>query len=140
MGSLVQFSHSVRLFVTPWTAAHQASLFITKSWSLLKLMSIKLLMPTVLFSVVLLCSCFQSFPASGSFPVCHFFASGGQSIGASVSASVFSNEYSGLVSFRMNSLDLFVVQAPLKSLSQHCSSNVSLFCSAFFIVQLSHHT
>ena len=74
---------------------------------LLKLMSIELGMPT---NHLLLCltssSCLQSFPASQSFPMSHFFASGGQSIGVSASASVLSNEYSGLISFRMDWLNL----------------------------------
>ena len=79
----------VRLFVTPWTAAHQASLSITNSWNLLKLMSIKSVM---LSNHLILCHplllCHQSFPASGSFPRTQLFASGGQSIGVSASASV----------------------------------------------------
>ena len=66
-----------------------------------------------------------------------FFTSGGQSIGASASASP-SNEYSGLISFRMDWLDLLAVQGTLKSLLQHHSSKASILCSAFFIVQLSH--
>ena len=74
----------VQLFVTPWTAAHQASLSITNSQSWLKLMSIESMMPS---SVVPFSSCLQSFPASGSIQMSQFFASGGQSIG--VSASVF---------------------------------------------------
>ena len=83
-----QFSHSV--FATPWTAAHQASLSITNSWSLLKLTSIELIMPS---NHLILCrpllSRLQSSPASGSFQISHLFASGGQSIGVSASASVF---------------------------------------------------
>ena len=68
-----------------------------------------------------------------------FFASGGQSIGVSASASVPSNECSGLISFRMDWLDLLAVQGTLKSLLQHHSSKASvLWCSAFFMVQLSH--
>ena len=82
----------------------------------------------------------QSFPVSGSFPVSQFFASGGQIIGASASASVLPmNEYSGMISFRMDWLDLLAVQGTFKSLLQHHSSKVSIpWCSAFFIVQLSH--
>ena len=84
-----QFSCSlVWLFVTPWTAAGQASLFITNSRSLLKLMSIESVMPS---NRLILChpfSCVQSFSASGSFPLSQLFASGGQSIGVSASASV----------------------------------------------------
>ena len=69
----------------------------------------------------------------------HFFASGGQSIGASASASVLPNEYSGLISFRMDGLDLLAVQGMLKSLLQHHSSKASILQrSVFFIVQLSH--
>ena len=85
--SSVQSLSHVQLFVTPWTVACQASLSITNSQSLLKLMSIKLVMPSNHFSLccpILL----QSFPASGSFPRSQFFASGGQSIGVSASASV----------------------------------------------------
>ena len=68
-----------------------------------------------------------------------FFASGGQRIGVSASASSLSNEYSGLISFRMNWLDLLAVQGTLKSLLQHHSSKASILCrSAFFTVQLSH--
>ena len=74
----------------------------------------------------------QSFPASESFPTSQFFPSGGQSIGVSASAL-------DLISFRMDWLDLLVVQGPLKSLLQHRSSKASILLhSAFFIVQLSH--
>ena len=86
--SVQSLSH-VRLFATPWTATHQASLSITDSWSLLKLMCIESVMPCnhlILCHPLLLC--LQSFPASGSFPTSQFFASGSQSIGASASASV----------------------------------------------------
>ena len=83
--AVVHSLSSVWLLATPWTAACQASLFITNSWSLLKLMSIgRWCHPTISSSVVPF-SCLQSFPASGSFPVSQFFASGGQSIGASAS-------------------------------------------------------
>ena len=83
-------------------------------------------------------SCLQSFPASGSFTRSQFFASGGQSIGVSASASVLPMT-SVLVSFRMDWLDLLAVQGTLKSLLQHHSSKVSILrCSAFFIVQLSY--
>ena len=85
--SVQSLSH-VRLFATPWTAAHQASLSITSSRSLLKLMSISLVMPSNhLILYVPFSSHLQSFPASGSFPLSQLFASGGQSIGASASAS-----------------------------------------------------
>ena len=87
----ISVTHSCPTFVTPWTTACQASLSITNSWSFLKLLSIKLVMPT---SHLVLChplsSCLQSFPARGSFLMSQFFASGGQSIGVSASASVLS--------------------------------------------------
>ena len=89
--SIQSLSH-VQLFATPRTAAHQASLSITNSQSLLKLiMSIELVMPSnhlILCRPLLLFSCLQSFPASGSFPKSQFFVSGGQSTGVSASASV----------------------------------------------------
>ena len=111
--SSVQSLSRVRLFVTPWTAAHQASLSITKSWSLLKLMSIELVMPS---NHLILChpisSCLQSFPASGSFPVSQFFPSGGRKIGVSASASVlpmniqdwFPLEWTGWISLQSKGL------------------------------------
>ena len=84
--SSVQWLSWVRLLEAPWTAAHQASLSITNSWSLLRLMSIELVMPS---NHLILChpfsSCLQSFPASGSFSMSQFFASSGQSVGASAS-------------------------------------------------------
>ena len=87
--SSVQLLSHVWLFATPWTTAHQAYLFITNSWSLLKLMSIELVMPSNhSSSVVPFCFCLQSFPASGSFPVSPFFISGGQSIRVSALASI----------------------------------------------------
>ena len=99
----------VQLFATPWTAACQASLSITNSGSLLRLISIELVMPS---NHLILCppllSCVQSFPASGSFPMSHFFASGDQSIGVSFNISS-SNEYSGLIPFRMDWL--YVLQS-----------------------------
>ena len=89
MGPYFSSVHSlsdVWLFVTPWTAAHQASLSITNSWSLLKFMSIELVMPSN--HLIPFSSRLQSFPASGSFPMSQFFTLGGQSIGPSASASV----------------------------------------------------
>ena len=87
--SSVQSLSLVRLFVTPWTAARQASLSIINSQNLLKLMSIELVMPpTISSSVVPFSSCLQSFPASGSFQMSQFFPSGGQAIGVPASASV----------------------------------------------------
>ena len=84
------------------------------------------------FSVIPFSSCLQSFSASGSFPLSQFFASGGQSINPS-------NEYSGLISFRIDWSDLLAVQGTLKSPLQHHSSKTSiLWQSAFFMIQLSH--
>ena len=94
--------------------------------------------PNVSSSVVPFSSCLQSFPASGAFPVSRFFTSGGQSIGVSVSASVLPMMLiSGLISFRMDWLDILAVQGTLKSLLQHHSLKASILRhSAFFIVQL----
>ena len=95
--------------------------------------------PTISSSVVPFCSCPQSFPAPGSFPTSQFFTPGGQIIGSfSFSISPF-NEYSGLISFRIDWLDLLEVQGTLKSLLQHHRSKASILQrSAFFTVQLSH--
>jgi len=87
--SSVQSLSHIWLFATPWTTACQASLSITNSWSLLKLMSIESVIPSNHFIFYLPFSCFQSFPASESFPMNHFFTSGSQNIGALASASVF---------------------------------------------------
>ena len=83
--SSVQSLSRVQLFATPWTAARQDSLSITNSWSLPKLMSIELVMPS---NYLILCRPLQSFPVSGSFQMSQFFASGGQSIGVSALTSV----------------------------------------------------
>ena len=94
--------------------------------------------PTISSSVVSF-SRPQSFPASGSFPMSQLFTSGGQSLGVSASISVLPMNTQGLISFRMDWLDLFAVQGSLKSLLQHHSSKASILRhSAFFIVQLSH--
>ena len=94
--------------------------------------------PTISSSVVPFSSHLQSFSASGSFPMSQFFLSGGQSISFSFSISP-SNEYSRLTSFKTDWLDLLADQGTLKSLLQHHGSKASiLWCSAFFIVQLSH--
>ena len=135
----VQSLSCVQLFVTPWTAACQASLSITNSWSLFKLMSIESVMPS---NNLILChpffSCLQSFPATGSFQISQFFSSGLKYWSFSFSISP-SSEYSGLISFSMDWLGLLAVQGTLKSLFQHHSSKASiLWHSAFFIVQLSH--
>ena len=141
---LVQFSsvtQSCPTLCDPWTAACQASLSITNSQSLLKLMSIELVIPS---NHLILCRPFssrlQSFPESRSFPMSQLFASGGQSTGVSASASVLPmKEHSGLISIRMDRVHLLAIQGTIKSLLQHHSSKASILrCSAFFIVQLSH--
>ena len=99
----VQLLSRVRFFATPWTAAHQASLSITDSCSLLKLMSVmpssRWCHPTISSSVVPFFSCLQSFPVSGTFLINQPFKSHGQSISFNISLS---NEYSGLISFRID--------------------------------------
>ena len=191
----VQFSHSVVSdSESPWAAARQASLSITNSQSFFKNSCplSRWCHPTISSSVVSFSSCLQSFPASRSFSRSQFFASGGQNVGLSTSASVLpmttqdwfplrwthwislqskglsrvfsnttlqkhqfftwggqsigvsvldshSNEHPGLISFKMDWLDLLEVQGTLKSLLQHHSSKASiLWCSAFFTVQLSY--
>ena len=95
--------------------------------------------PNLSSSVIPFSSCLQSFPASGSFPVSQLFAWGGQSIGVSASTSVLPMNTLGLITFRMDWLDLLAVQGTLKSLLQYHSSKASILLhSAFFIVQLSH--
>ena len=130
----------VQLFATPWTAAHQASLSITNSWSLHKLMSIELVMPTnhLILSrpLLLLPSIFPSIRVFSNESALHIRCLKYWSFSFKISPS---NEYSGLISFRMDWLDLLAVQRTLKSLLQHHSSKVSILRhSAFFIVQLSH--
>ena len=127
----------VRLFSTPWTAARQASLSITNSQNLLKLMSIESVMPS---SHLILCrplllqpSIFPSNRIFSSETVLHMRWPKYWSFSFNISPS---NEYSGLIFFRMDWLDLLAVQETLKSLLQHHSSKASiLWCSAFFIVQ-----
>ena len=95
--------------------------------------------PTTLSSVFPFSSCLQSFPASGSFPMCWLFASDGQYIGASASGSVLLTDIQGLISFRIDWFDLLAIHGTLKSLLQHYSSEVSIiWLSAFFMIQLSH--
>ena len=119
-------------------AAHQFSLPITNSWCLLKLMSIKLVMPSnhLLFCYLLLPSIFPSIRVFSNESVLHIKWPKDWSFSFSISPS---NEYSGLISFRMDWLDLLAVQGALKSLLQHHSWKASiLWCSAFFMVQLLH--
>ena len=138
--SSVQSLSHVRLFATPWTAAHQASLSITNFRSLLKLMSIESVMPSnhLIFCcpLLLLPSIFLSIRVfSNESVLCIKWP---KYWGFSFSISP-SNEYSRLISFRIDSLDLLGVQGALKSVLQHHSSKASiLWHSAFFIVQLSH--
>ena len=95
--------------------------------------------PTISSSVFLLSSCPQSLPASGSFQMSQLFASGGQRIGVSASTSFLPVQHPGLISFRMDWLDLLAVQGTFKSLlQQHSSKATILQRSAFFTVQLSH--
>ena len=126
--SSVQFLSRVQLFVTPWTAACQASLSITNSWSLLKLMSIELVMPS---NHLILC-CSLLLPTS-IFPSIIVFSNESLlrirwpkywSFSFSISPS---NEYSGLISFRMDWLDRLAVQGTLKSLLQHHTSKHPFF-------------
>ena len=140
-GCSVQLLSRVQIFVTPWTAARWASLSITNSQSFLKLMSIESVMPSnhlILCRPLLLPPLI--FPASGSFQMCQFFASGGQSVGVSASASVLPIKIQDWFPLGLTDwLDLLAVQGTLKSLLQHHSSKASILrCSAFFIVQLSH--
>ena len=139
--SSVQSLSRVGLFVTPQTAAHQASLSITNSRSLLKLMSIESVMPSnhlILYCpLFLLPSIIPSIRVFSSESVLCIRWPKYWSFSFSISPS---NEYSGLISFRMDWLDLRAVQGTLKSLLQHHNSKASILqCSAFFIVQLSIH-
>ena len=129
----------VGLFATPWTATHQASLSITKTWSLLKLMSIELQLPS---NNLILCrpllTRHQSFPASESFQMSQLFTSGGRSIEVSTPASLLPVNIQDWFVFRIDWFDLLVVQGILKSLLQNRSSKASvLWHSAFFMIQLS---
>ena len=138
--SSVQSLSSVQFLATPWTAAHQASLSITNSQSLLKLMSIKSVMPS---NHLILCRPLLLLPPIP--PSIRVFSNESVlcvrwpkywSFNFSISPS---NEYLGLISFRMDWLDLLAIQRTLKSLLQHHSLKASILqCSAFFIVQLSH--
>ena len=129
-----------RLFATPWTAAHQASLSITNSQGLLKLMSFESVMPSnhliLCHPLLLLPLIFPSIRVFSNESVLHIRWSKCWSFCFSISPS---NEYSELIAFRMDWVDLLAVQGTLKSLLQHHSSKASILrCSAFFIVQLSH--
>ena len=128
------------LFATSWTAAHQASLSFTISWSLLKLMSVESVMPSnhlvLCHLLLLLPSVFLSFRVFFSEPDLCLRWPKYWSFSFNISPS---NEYSGLISFRMDWLDLLAVQGTLKSLLQHHSSKASILqCSVFFMIQPSH--
>ena len=138
--SSVQSLSHVQLFATPWTAARQASLSITNSWSLPKLISIESVMPSnhliLCHSLLLLPSVFPSIRVFSDESALHIRWPKYWSFSFNISPS---NEYSGLISFRMDWLYLLAVQGTLKSLLQHQNSKASILRhSAFFIVQLSH--
>ena len=137
--SVESLSH-VRLFVTPMGCSTPGFLSITNSWSLLKLMSFKSVMPSnhlILYrSLLLLPSIFPSIRVVSNESVLHIRWPKYWSFSFSISPS---NEYSGLIFFRMDWLYLLAVQGTLKSLLQHHSSKTSILQhSAFFMVQLSH--
>ena len=132
----VQLLSCVQLFTTPWTAALQTSLSITNSQSLLKFMSIELVMPSSHHP--LSSSFLPAFNLSQHQDTFQWVSSSHHYWNISFSISP-SNEYSGLISFRINWLDLLAVQGTLKSFLQNHNSKASiLWCSIFFIVQLSH--
>jgi len=138
--SSVQSLSHVRLFATPWTADHQAPLFFTISWSLLKLVSFELVMPSnhliLCHPLRLLPSIFSSIRIFSSESVLRIRWPKCWSFSFNISPS---NEYSGLISFRIDWLYLLAVQGTLKSPLQHHSSKASILqCSVFFMVQLSH--
>ena len=138
--SSVQSLSCVQLFATPWTTARQASLSITNSRSLPKLMSVESVMPSnhliLCRPLLLLPSIFTSIRVFSNESALHNRWPKYWSFSFNISPS---NEHPGLISFRMDWLDLLAVQGTLKSLLQHHSSKTSILrCSAFFIVQLSH--
>ena len=138
--SSVQLLSHVWLFATPWTAACQASLSFTNSRSLLKLMFIESVMPSnhliLCCPLLLLTSIFHSIRVFSNELVLRIRWPKYWSFSFNISPA---SEHPGLISFRMDWLDLLAVQGTLKSLLQHHSSKASIFrCSAFFTVQLSH--
>ena len=138
--SSVQLLSCVRLFAIPWTAACQASLSITNSRNLLKLCpSSQWCHPTISSSVVPLSSCLQSFPASQSFPMIKFFASGNQSTGVSTSASVLPMNIQDGFPLRCTGWISLQSEGLSRVFSNNTSSKASILQhSAFFIVPLSH--
>ena len=136
--SPVQSLSRVLLFTTPWTVAHQASLSISNSWSLLQLMSIESVMPSnhlILCRPLLLPSIFPSIRVFSNESALHIRWPKFWSFSFNISPS---NEYSGLISFRIDWFHLLAVQGTLKSLQHHNSKASILWCSAFFIVPLSY--
>ena len=140
--SSVQSLSRVRLFATPWIAARQASLSITNSRSLLRLTSIELVMPS---SHLILCH--PLFLLSPIPPSIRVFSNKSTlcmkwpQYWSFIFSIIPSKEHPGLISFRMDWLDILAVQGTLKSLLQHHSSKASIvWCSAFFTVQLSGKT
>ena len=138
--SSVQSLSRVWFVVNPWTAACQASLSINNSGSLLKLISIELVMPSnhliLCHPLLLLLSIFPSIRVFSNESVLHIRWQKYWSFNFSLNPS---NEYSGLISFRIDWFDLLAVQGTLKSLLQHHSSKASVLRhSAFFMVQLAH--
>ena len=138
--STVQSLGRVQFFATPRTAAHQSSLSITNARSLPKLMSIEAVMPSnhlfLCRPLLLLPSIFPSIRVFSNESLLHIRCPKYWSFSFSISSF---QEYSGLISFRMDWLDLLAVQGTFKSLLQHHSSKASVLqCSAFFMIQLSH--
>ena len=138
--SSVQSLSRVQLFATPWTAARQTSQSITNSQNLLKLMSIESVMPSshliLCRPLLLLPSIFPSIRVFSNESALHIRWPKYWSFSISISPS---NGHQGLISFRMDWMDLLEVQRTLKSLLQHHSSKAAiLLCSALLIVQLSH--
>ena len=136
----VQSLSRVQFFATTWTAAHQASLSTTNSMSLLKLMSIESVMPAnhliLCHPLLLLPSIFPSIRVFSNKSVLHIRWPKYWSFSFNISPS---NEHSGLISFRMNLLDLLAAQGTLRSLLQHHISKASILqLPVFFILQLSH--
>ena len=139
---VVQFLSCVWFFVTPWTTAQDYRLPCPSpspgACSNSRPLS-RWCHPTISSSVIPFSSCFQSFPASGSFLMNQLFTSGGPKYWNFRFSTSPSNEYSGLISFRIDWFDLLAVQGTLKSLIQHHSSKASILQrSPFFIVQLAH--
>ena len=131
---VVQLLSYVQLHATPWPAARQDSPSFTSPGACLTSCPLcRWCHPTILSSVVPFSSCLQSFRASGSFPLSWLFSLGDQSIGASALSP--SNEYSGLIFFRIDWFDLLAVWGTLERLLQHQSSKASILqCSAFLMI------